>query len=130
MKLFYKQINGRFLLDRIDEGGGDTLTVVLSSALSGRLTVGGASAKMAGGRATVLLTSVNNGTLSPKVFTEGAVHALESIEKRGDSVFPSGLSALETYGIRNRLLDLEERTARLEASVAELFSKIPDNTVL
>ena len=79
MKLFYRRVGNRFLLQKIEKRKADSLTFILSEETCGHLCIGGSILTLSDGRARVCLSSLPNGTLFPKVYADGKLQAEDGI---------------------------------------------------
>lgn len=111
--LFYKIVEGFGEFRKGVGTGAKRVRFHIEGADGGILTVGKICAPVKAGIATLSLSSLDDGTYVPKLFAEGRLISLESVEKSGAAL---GISLTDPALVRALAL----RTEALEGRVGEL----------
>lgn len=128
-RVYYSVIDGRGELEIIKEGRAHEIEFHLTPELNGYLALGGAVVKLTRGTASLNLSLLDEGILTPTVASDGKIE-LEPISYKSGRITSVPLGDEYIRRLRIRVERLENKLSELEKSTRVLEDKVGTQLIL
>lgn len=112
-----------------DQSAEGKLTLVFNKGYNGFISIGHIAARIVGNECNIAIKGLDDGVYTPKLVLCDRVIDLPSVLKENGSIIPQAPNADFIRGLSIRERRLDERVARIERMVEEMYKKVFGTTL-